>query len=167
MLISFICIAFIYKMLLHKDFQCCSACKKPHTASSALKPQLWPASLKSYSSEQSLKSHFHLVRILFRFYFPFFILNHLSINYTMCQWEDIMRFLVKGAQDLVQSAFNLLDIIKVLRCGRQNYKNDLQDSLNSVWHMVSGMNRWTEYSCFNLVFWFSSLGFVLWLSLSS
>lgn len=58
----------------------------------------------------------------------------------MCQWEDIMRFLVKAAQDLVQSAFNLLDIIKVLRCGRQNSKNDLQDSLNSVWHMVSGMN---------------------------
>ena len=41
-------------------------------------------------------------------------------------------------------AFKMLGIIEVLRCARQNSKNDLQDSLNSICHMVNGMNGWVE-----------------------
>lgn len=33
-------IAFYLQMLVYKNFQCCSACKRPYIASPVLKPQL-------------------------------------------------------------------------------------------------------------------------------
>ena len=58
--------------------------------------------------------------------------------------ERHSEILYKGAQNLVQSVKKCQVLSKALRCGRQNSKNDLQDPLNSTWHMVSGTDRWMD-----------------------
>lgn len=55
--------------------------------------------------------------------------------------ERHFEILSKAAQNLFHSATKCQVLSKVPRCGRQNSKNDLQESLNSIWHTVSGMNR--------------------------
>lgn len=81
----------------------------------------------------------------------------------MGQWEDF-DILGQGAK---RSGSQCLQgaryFSKVLRYSRQNFKKNLEDSLNSILYMISGMNKWMDQwidtlaliCCFIFITWLS------------